>query len=523
MNRVLIRAGRPPHDTTPIESAFAWRGMGHYASNTGNMLFSDAVYEVVNTPGTEVTCDGYELERRPLGEDEIAYLNEHYDRYLIPLANAIRPGYAARQLLHLADVVERLTIPVVVTGIGGQSTIGGDVFELPEEERRIAQRFVAAVLERSTSIGVRGESTRQALLDLGFPDSVIDIVGCPSMLRNGREFRVERTLDRLTQDSRVAFNAEAVESVAPVGTLYRDNEAAHPGIVSVYQTLSGGQLVLWGRTADDFPEGVPASIDHPAYQEGRLRFFTNPRPWYAFMAGMDFAFGTRIHGNVAALTAGTPAFVLTVDSRVQELCDYHAIPSARLTDVMRSGRHLARDLYEACDLEPMNARLPETWDRWLAFLERNGIEHVHQPGRANPEYAERVATAPYPRGAGPLVTADPVAVASRIAWLWGNRESDMRRPGRQRFRPDLPIYGGSPRTHLHYLTDLDRQVREDRRRIATLERQVKAQRAGLRSVRAQVREVREAQVGRRVRRVLRRAAGRDGGARTEPETGVGRD
>jgi Polysaccharide pyruvyl transferase len=504
MNRVLIRAGRPPHDTTPVEAAFAWQRMGHYAGNTGNMLFSDTVYRMLNTPTTDLTCDAYEAERRRFTDAQIDYVNENFDRYVIPLANAIRPGFAARQLARLADFVERLTIPVVVTGIGSQSMIGGSVFELPEEDRRAAQRFLAAVLDRSASVGVRGEATRQALLDLGFHDSDIEVVGCPSMLRNGPDFRVERKVDVLTRESRIAFNAEAVETTARVGDLYRDNERAHPGMISVYQTSSGGQLILWGRTADDFPDGVPASIDHPAYQEGRLRFFTNPRPWQDFMLDMDFAFGTRIHGNAAALAAGTPAFVLTIDSRTQELTDYHAIPAKPLEQVMRSGRYLAQDLYESCDLEAMNARLPTAWARFVTFLDDNDLEHIHRPGMANPEYEKLLAKAPIPDGVGPLVTSDSQTVASRIAWLWGDREFDVRRPGRRRYRPDLRVYGGDPRTHIRFIMDVERAERQDRKRLAAQEAKIAALEKELATMRAQLRSIQESRPRRRIARAMRR-------------------
>lgn len=512
MNRVLIRAGRPPHDTTPIESAFAWQGIGHYAGNTGNMLFSDSVYELLNTPGTQLTCDAYEPERRTFTDAQIAYVNESYDAYVVPLANAIRAGFAARQLGRLAEFVERLTIPVVVTGIGSQSAIGGDVSELPEEDRRGAQRFLAAVLDRSASVGVRGEASRRAVLDLGFHDTDIEIVGCPSMLRRGPDFRVERQVPELTSDSPVAFNAEAVDSDAPIGRLYQDNERAYPRIISVYQTVEGGQLVLWGRTADDFPDGIPSSIGDRAYQEGRLRFFTNPRPWYAFMSGMHFAFGTRIHGNAAALAAGIPAFVLTIDSRTQELADYHAIPSAPLTEVMRSGRHLAHHLYDSCDLETMNQRLPVTWNRFLSFLDANGLEHVHLPGKANPDYTQTLARTDYPEGARPLMTSDSATVASRIAWLWADSDTDMRRPGRERFQPDLPVYAGSPRTHTRFLQDVEQREREDRTRlaaqeesIARLEKEIRRLSTQIGTIGGRMRRLDEGRPRRRAGRVLRRA------------------
>ena len=84
---------------------------------------------------------------------------------------------------------------------------------------------------------------------------------------------------------------------------------------------------LPGQNTPGWPStGVPVSSKHPLIRENRVRFFLDPKTWFDHLAQYDFSFGTRIHGNIAALLAGTPAVLLAHDSRTLELADYHQIP-----------------------------------------------------------------------------------------------------------------------------------------------------------------------------------------------------
>ena len=53
------------------------------------------VQKVLGAPGVELETDGFRVQPSAAGE-----INERYDAYVIPLANAFRPGYET-QLLQL--------------------------------------------------------------------------------------------------------------------------------------------------------------------------------------------------------------------------------------------------------------------------------------------------------------------------------------------------------------------------------------------------------------------------------------
>lgn len=459
--RILLRAGRPPHDATPNEAAIAWGSSGHFADNAGNMVFSDSVYETLRTPDTEIVCDAYVPERREVSQDEAGRVNEQYDAYVIPLANAIRYDFAIGPLVRLTQFVRQLTIPVVVVGIGGQGPIGGGVQRLGVAAGQNVREFVAAVLERSASLGARGEATFAMLEELGFSEREIEVIGCPSLFRMGREFRIDKRVPRIETDTPIAINLES--KLPEAAQLYGENEARYSDLVTVMQTLPGAELLLWGREMPpEYTRGTPTSIDDPAYREGRMRFFTNPRAWREFLSEREFAFGTRIHGNIAALTAGTPAFVLTTDLRTQELVDYHGIPGAELGAAMSSGRFLAEDLYERAEFTGFNERMPENWDRYHGFLEKNGLVHIHQQGNANPEFAELLATGETAPPVTPISADDVTAIATRLRWLWQNRDADKLRPVGS-YAPEFELDRTnirSPQTKIDWINGQLRELRD---------------------------------------------------------------
>ena len=75
---------------------------------------------------------------------------------MVPLANAFRPSFQA-SLDRLSTLIEQLTTPEW-PGVGAQVGTDYNTDELRPLESSV-RRFVTAVLDRSASIGVRGELT----------------------------------------------------------------------------------------------------------------------------------------------------------------------------------------------------------------------------------------------------------------------------------------------------------------------------------------------------------------------------
>jgi len=87
----------------------------------------------------------------------------------------------------------------------------------------------------------------------------------------------------------------------------------------------------------------------------------------------------------------------------------------------------AEDLYEATDMSEFNAALPEGFDRYTAFLERNGLEHIWTEGNGTGDFDERLAAATFPPPVQPLIASDGHEIASRLKWLRDGMVLDITR------------------------------------------------------------------------------------------------
>ncbi|MFE9927072.1 hypothetical protein ACFYQA_37790 [Streptomyces sp. NPDC005774] len=109
----------------------------------------------------------------------------------------------------------------------------------------------------------------------------------------------------------------------------------------------------------------------------------------------DFALRTRIHGNIAALVAGTPAFVFAHDSRTLELSRYHHIPHRIITEM--SADVDVAELYAETDYSAFNEHYDEGFQRLLDFMTKNGLENTYEHGDGGQEYDKGISALDLPR------------------------------------------------------------------------------------------------------------------------------
>ncbi|SDS61068.1 polysaccharide pyruvyl transferase family protein [Microlunatus soli] len=421
MKRILIRSAKDPFLALSPEASLA---RNVFASNAGNMLFAEAVHKVLSVPDNEVVSSGYVTDRVNLLPETIAKINAEYDAFVIPLANAFRPSFA-NQLRRLTGLIRQLEMPVVVVGVGAQAATNATV--LPQEVREVTADFLSAVLDKSAKVGVRGEITRRCLAKLGFGDEHIEVIGCPSLYASGRGLTVQKSQTGLRPDSPIAANLTLSQTTA-AKIINRATEH-YPDLIYVPQTIAELRLLLWGEPLDAPQDAtMPTSYRHRLYRDGKVRFFLDPVVWHRFLAEREFAFGTRIHGNIAALSVGTPAYLMAFDSRTTELADYHAIPYAQAKRI--TPQTDPAELYDRADFTAFNSRQPEAFDHYLGFLEKNGLEHIHQPGKDNPDFDSRLDEVNFPAGVRPLQTGDSAQteqLLGRLRWLQQGEQADRRR------------------------------------------------------------------------------------------------
>ena len=129
----------------------------------------------------------------------------------------------------------------------------------------------------------------------------------------------------------------------------------------------------------------------------------------------DFSFGTRIHGNIAALLAGTPACVLAHDSRTLEIARYFEIPHRSLRELPADID--AADLYAAADFDAFNAGLPGRFATFAAYLARHGLDHAFADGEDPDAFPARIAATAFPPAVTGADRQQPGGLRGRIGAL----------------------------------------------------------------------------------------------------------
>lgn len=114
------------------------------------------------------------------------------------------------------------------------------------------------------------------------------------------------------------------------------------------------------------------------------------------MRDMKFSFGPRIHGNIAAILAGTPGVVLAHDGRTLELSKYHEIPTVDLNQ--QECPRTVDELYELTDFAGFNRGHAERFDVLSDFIHENGFTHIYDEGQegARSAYEQKLAATAFP-------------------------------------------------------------------------------------------------------------------------------
>ena len=367
--RILVRAGKDPLTPMSPERSLSIRHDGVFGTNAGNMLFYTAAWRTLLVDGVELLADGYATERgRP--QRVAGRINDEVDRVVIPLANAFRRSFAP-QLDRLTDVIRRLDVPVSVVGVGAQFGLSAGMESVSAELRDSVRAFVAAVLDRAPSIGVRGEFTREFLADLGFGGDHIEVIGCPSLYGYGGSGLIapKRGIDAAS-----ALAVTYSPYLRDIGSFVQQVTTAYPNSYVVPQTVEALALMLHGRpTRYAEKADLPESPAHELYRAGRMRFFVDATTWIDALRDRDLVVGTRIHGTIAGLLAGVPSILIAHDSRTRELADFHAIPHRSKTALRRVE---IDKWYESADFGAFTARHAANQDNFRAFLERHGLDHT---------------------------------------------------------------------------------------------------------------------------------------------------
>lgn len=476
MVRLLLRSSKDPWTPVPPEIALT---QDTHRANVGNLLFGQSVHRTLSVPGTEIVSNNYLSSRAGVDDHYVQQINDGFDRFVVPLANAFRPSFQT-SLRRLTRVISKLDMPVTVVGVGSQHRL--EVTEAGEDPiADDVKEFMAAVLDRSASIGVRGERTAAYLKDLGFGEEHVDVIGCPSAFMKGPSPAVTRKVPELNPDSRIALTlTPKVKQMAPVVARHADK---YRNLIYIPQTNKDLTTMVWG----EHPRGVadlrmPVHAEHRLYTEDRMRFPLDPRTWIEYLEDFEFTFGTRMHGSMSSILAGVPAMLIAHDSRTLELAEYFDIPHRRIDEVGPEAD--AAELYDSADYSKFHAGMPEKFARFTAFLEKNDLPHIYQAGNENTAFDDKLAAAELPPMVHTLMAPGEEGrreVLSRLRWLRQGKQVDETRT-RYQLKAALPLTSKPAPT----LADMDKHVQGLDRKSADSSKLMKDMKVQLKQSRKQL-------------------------------------
>jgi len=346
--------------------------------NAGNLLFYEGAVRSVFKDGMQLDCFFFEDVDGLIAN--VSRVNEEYEGVIIPLANAFRKTYM-KPLRSLTRFIRAVKLPCYVIGVGIQAS---DYDELNSGKPfdGDVKNFVDAVLEKSAMLGLRGELTAQYLKNLGYiEDKHYRVIGCPSAYIRGPKPADVRLKD-FGDIRKVSFHTK-YELPADIHSWIAENlrlMEAQAECIFVPQRLYDFWMMYFGhlrskRMRDNAPDYYPMDKKHPLYKSGRMRGFLSARNCIAHMEEMDFCFGSRIHGSLAAVNAGTPAVVLAADLRIEELARYHGVPYVQRSEM---GAVDVKKAFERSDFSEFSRKYDENFRRYTDFLDTCGIDHIYR-------------------------------------------------------------------------------------------------------------------------------------------------
>ena len=352
---------------------------GQCGNNTGNLVFWYAFQSHVSAQEKKF----FSFHFNP------AEVNK-CDAVVLMYANHINPNFDLGPFL---DSLDGINVPIIALGLGLDAELDAGVAALPKG----SVEYLRLLASKTESIGLRGEQTQRALLDIGIENTCV--LGCVSNfitpdLRGklrpwenkpvGKILLCNHNYSRATYPLNAAINMAFpnafVENVvqAPLELLKIARNDADLGADVDHARLHDflAPLVNPKRSLESLVQSVSAYYDTGGWLEKAKAY--------------DLALGTRMHGNMVALQAGTPTLFCVHDARTDELCDTMRLPAIRADGLLSNLEDALERCLSSDAIDAYLVRREELFEQYLTFLAQANLKitpmlktlHATPPARA---------------------------------------------------------------------------------------------------------------------------------------------
>ncbi len=211
-----------------------------------------------------------------------------------------------------------------------------------------------------------------------------------------------------------------------MGKIVMNHYSKYKNLIYIPQDQNSLERMIWGEKAADTYKNtlIPIHINHPIFLENKVRYFVDPTTWIDYLKDMDFSFGTRIHGNITSLLAGTPAMVFAHDSRTLELARYFEIPHKLQREIRPDVD--AAELYEEADFTKFNNGHAKRFDAYISFLDKNGIDHIYQKQQKF-DFDKEIKNISFPKALEVANSASVYDLINRTGWLKARNDNEINK------------------------------------------------------------------------------------------------
>ena len=379
IKNILIRAGKDYFESFSPETTFSYRKRSIFGHNVGFYLISDSVYKLISTPNTSITPDSYLLGSKKSYKKNVAEtINSEFDAFVLPAADFLKPTQI-NHVKRITTLIKNLDIPICVLGLGIGIGLDANNFN-DTKTNETMEKFVRAILEKSKSVGVRGELTFKYLSRIGFDENEINVLGCPSIYLNGPEYNI--TSPEINNDSKIALNI--TPSVKKYANFVEKTINKYKNYKYFMQDIVDLRLILFGEDLKDIGREHVRDYYTKILNKNKAIFPIDSRSWINELKNYEYAVGTRLHGTIASLNARIPATLIIHDSRTQEIADYHKIPSISINHINKTS---IKNIVENSDWKKFNQASKTNYNKLIKFFKDNRIDVTKE--YPNPEIAKK--------------------------------------------------------------------------------------------------------------------------------------
>ena len=354
LSKALIMGSLSISDSVVSDKEFLLQRLG---GNSGNMLFTESLLRIL--PGSAwcpSDADSY-------GEaDCIVIAAANW------LSTIVDYGW-------LADLIEKSDIPVFLVGVGAQSELDNSIPQVNAGTLRLLN----IVSERSKLISTRGRFSSEVLEYYGIKNS--SPTGCPSLLLCGAEGPYFKSTE-IGPQVVVHGTRHGIQGANDFQNfLYRQAYKLGTGIL-LQSELADLHIAFGDDPFDidfDVAHMVGVTYGTPNYEalisylRSNAAFFHNFEEWLEYAKSKDFFVGSRIHGTIMSLIAGTPAVLIAHDARTVELAKTMNIPHVLSTQVNIDRDLDFADLYETFADNDFGVPYQKYREEFFEFFRANGL------------------------------------------------------------------------------------------------------------------------------------------------------